>query len=677
MERKLRMDLIQRLGSNSQYDNDYINFLIENHKKNKGSFDEVWLATDYGFPAIEKHIEHAKELGEIAERFRKNGITVSLQLSNSIGHGQYMSSRDCSGLVCENGADPIIGPDGTVSKYCFCWHGEKFQNYLSRELEAYLKSIRPACLWVDDDFRADNHFPVEHACFCDSCLTRFNTRESTSYTRESLNKALINDIDVRVKWMHFTQEGIADLMRKICLIVKEVSPETDIGLQNASHGYTGYGLGFIYDTILETIGRTPRVRPGGGAYNDHNPNYMLNKMFDISYQAASTPDYVSYIAPEIENLPFCYSGKSSAGTAFETSVYLASGSTGMTYSMMMSTPESPEFYEGYFKLFSSQRAYWDKLANVSMISRGAGISLAIAKKFFERPLSEGANISDYAVENYHGPDNFERLGVPITFDHVDGMPFLLHPETAAAMNDDEIRHMLSMSVITDGETIDLLRARGFFTDTSSKGIGYGDALRIRERYSDHPLTAGLSEGRFMPSTMTPGKNDVYAFDKIPSTAQIIGTYENTAKLDPFFDGEYPYGISSFVFDTPEGGRIAVFGCGLWKCVIPSSRRALILKTANEISDIKLAAEPVSADQIMLLPRVSTDGRETLSVSVTNLTVGVLENVKILVRRAKGTPVFDAQYVLKTTIDITDTDDGMILTLPPIAPYSVATVFFEK
>ena len=155
--------LTQRLGSRTQKDPAFIDALIAEITAHPGCCDEVWLATNYGFPSMEVHRQTAETLREVAEKFRKIGIRVSLQLSNSIGHGQYMQSQDCTGLIYDGSpVEHMVGPDGTVAEYCFCWNGKHFREYVMEELRAYVTAIQPHTLWVDDDLRATNHAPVSH-----------------------------------------------------------------------------------------------------------------------------------------------------------------------------------------------------------------------------------------------------------------------------------------------------------------------------------------------------------------------------------------------------------------------------------------------------------------------------------------------------------------------------------
>ena len=103
------MRIIQRL--NAPVKGKAMDELLAARRRNPGCFNEVWLCTLYGYPTLEKHAEEATLLAEEAKKLRREGIRVSMQLSNSIGHGQYSAARDCSGMVYEGSpAEKLVGP---------------------------------------------------------------------------------------------------------------------------------------------------------------------------------------------------------------------------------------------------------------------------------------------------------------------------------------------------------------------------------------------------------------------------------------------------------------------------------------------------------------------------------------------------------------------------------------
>lgn len=71
------MELMQRLGT--IFTDEYVDSYIEQILKYPGSCDNVWLPTTYGFPSLEQHRKDADFWKAAAEKFRKNGISVSLE----------------------------------------------------------------------------------------------------------------------------------------------------------------------------------------------------------------------------------------------------------------------------------------------------------------------------------------------------------------------------------------------------------------------------------------------------------------------------------------------------------------------------------------------------------------------------------------------------------------------
>ena len=159
-------------------------------RRHPGSCDEVWLASDYGFPPLDVHRQTVETLTGTAATLREAGLRVSLQISNTIGHGQYMCLRNNTGLVYPGSpVEHIVGPDGTAADYCFCWNGEHFRRYVEAEMKLYAR-LKPHCVWGDDDLRATNHAPVSYGCVCDACSARCNARYGASFDRPALVEAI-------------------------------------------------------------------------------------------------------------------------------------------------------------------------------------------------------------------------------------------------------------------------------------------------------------------------------------------------------------------------------------------------------------------------------------------------------------------------------------------------------
>lgn len=670
------MQLMQRLGSvvDDKYIDDYISVI----KKYPKSCDNIWFATPYGFPPLDVHKEHSLKLKKYSEKFKKIGVSVSLQLSNSIGHGQYMSSKDCTGLIFENSlVRTMVGPDGTVSPYCFCWRGEYFKKYLLKELEYYVEVLKPECLWIDDDFRAVNHAPVDFGCFCDDCIKAFNDKYKYSFSRGELtNEILYGEITVREKWIDFIRGSMYELMYEMAKVVHEVSANTNFGLQQGIFGaYTGFGNGFIYDAMKDATGLIPLSRPGEGAYDDHNPNAFIEKATILNWQNACLPDYVKRKCPEIENLPFCAFGKSPAGTAFETSYYFANGNTDMTYSMMMSMREPIEWHEQEFKLFEEHRPYWEKLSKYNKDSYQAGMQFFVSKESHKRKLSEDEDFFDLKNEHFNEALLWTRDAFPIAYDKKDETVFLLHPECAKAMSNEEINYLMGKNVVTDGETISLLSQKGFDFGIEANELPPHAAGRCQEKMTSNPVNSGLKS--YIASFFVKGKNERYYLENPKCPIDVIAYYSNILPLEKITQMEdYPYGISDAIITNPKGGRWAIYSYVPWKGIMSYQKREQILNGADFVSGNTLAAKLVTPFQAVILPRKDMSGK-TICVSVANCTIGDSGELKLVIRNPRSEKFsFMSQYNGSGELDFERCGNDYILKVKDIKAWSVLTVFVE-
>ncbi len=672
------MRIIQRI--NSVINGEVLEELIGYVKKYKGCFNEVWLNTLYGYPSLEAHRTEAERMKVVASKLREAGIRVSMQLSNTLGHGQYMMSQDCSALVFDGSpVRRMVGHDGQVAEYSFCWYDRYFREYLKEILRIYVSAVQPEELWIDDDLRACNHAPVEFGCFCDDCMSRFNKLHGTDFTREALVEEFLHgDITVRRNYIEFVREGIASLTEELCLEVKEYCPTTAIGLQNGDNGpYTGRGHEYIFDTIYNVTKIPPMYRPGAGTYHDHNPNDIVDKIYNLEWQNSMLPKYVKVRCPEIENTPDTAMGKSMHGIALESTMNLANGSTDLSYAMLGSLPEPLSFYSLGFDLFSKHNQYWNRLSEVSRTSVGGGLCFATPRKEHLRKLSATDNMFDFnASYYYNAAHKLLRNGFPLTYTANDSSVYLLHPDAARKMSDDEISDLLGKSVLTDGETVEYLQSKGFELGFKTETMKENDRLMIREEYTSNPLNNGY-RNFFNASVFADGLRNPCYLVKVPSDSTILGVYTTVIPYTPVTnDPESPFGYASAICNTAQGGTWAVMAYGLWVNNVPSTQRDRILNIIDHIGSGE-SARLLTPHQALLMPRIDTDGK-VLAVSVTNCTIGDESNIQIKIRKPKGTVFrFMSQYDGTETLTAEETDDGYILTIQNLHSWSVGTIFCDE
>lgn len=674
--------LTQRLGSTTQMDDKFISEFIRIVKEHPGSCDEVWLATKYGFPKPEVHREMAEKLAVTAKRLRDEGLRVSLQISNTIGHGQYMSGEDCSGLVFEGSPiENIVGPDGTVSRYCFCWHGKFFRDYVVSEVRTYASLIQPHTVWIDDDLRATNHNPVEYGCFCDNCIARYNKRFGTAFDRAGLVEAInYGDPIHRENYVQFLRDGLYDFTYEVFTAIHEVSPDSFAGFQHATNGgYTGRGLAYVFDAMREATGKEPKSRPGGGYYDDHDPNGFLDKADCLAYQSSLLPDYVKEVRPEIENLPDVKFGKTIAGTCYETSLYLATGATAMSYAMLMEDYEEMDWHGEMLGAFASHRKYWEALAKASQNSIRAGVTMATGREIWRRDIRGEAPFK-WSDEPYMSAGQKLRgLAIPLTFNETSHPVYLIHPDYVAGLTDAEIEDLLTKPVILDGEAFARLCWRGYAGRFSAKAEAVSTGQLAEEYNLSHPANLKVKK----QPRHTWSQNFYYGGGyRLVGETEPIGWFMTFARnVKPLCDDpEHPYGVCNGIVTTDKGAKWAVFGHYFWNQILSLAKRDQILGAIDYISGNALPAIIETGAQTELYPRENAEGKVT-SVSVLNRTVGESGVLTIRVRRpalSEGQTAirFLAQYHDEENVGFTRDGEDILVKMPSLKPWTLGTLFIK-
>lgn len=664
--------LTQRLGSESQKNPIFIDSLIAQIKAHPGSCDEVWLASSYGFPKQEDHKKLAAQLMETAERFRSAGVRVSLQISNTIGHGQYMSSRDCTGLIYEGSpVEHMTGPDGTRAEYCFCWNGAHFREYVLAELREYAK-LKPYCVWVDDDLRANNHAPVNFGCFCDDCMARFNRLYGSSFTREELvNELTCGETVWRERYTAFVRDGLHDFTLQMAKVIHSVSPESRMGYQYCSNGaYTGYDYSFIFDAMRDGTGHAPLSRPGGGAYDDKNPGSFIDKMWFMNWANYRLPEYVNDIRPEIENLPDVKFGKSIAGTAFETSLYFAGGATAMSYALLMNDYEPMEWHGEMLGEFAKHRKYWEALSEINLATTQAGIKIANTKFNWRYRLPDNKTAFYYNTEPEAHPSELLRCGVPLCFGNEINPVYYLTAETAKRLSAEEIEELLCSPVLTDGRTLAVLSGRGYDFGAEAYPVS---TLQTYEKYLPHPITEGCENKRWSQSFSF---HEGYALKHLGSNCKPFAYYaadsRNVEKTSD--ESDFPYGIAGATINTGKAVW-AVFGQCLENSDISLDKRNLILRAADYISQNRVPAILETGLPAMLLARENSGG-QIKCVSIVNMTVGESGTLKLRIRRPASEKFRFMSMNGEAVPSFVRDGSDYIVDVPSIAGWSVGTVFAD-
>lgn len=663
--------LIQRLSAPKLQDTEFMANFYDAVKKYPGCCDEVWLCSYYGWPPLEKHRELAHIFKEEAKKLRAAGIKVSVQLSNTIGHGDYQSGQDCTGMI--NGkidADRLMGHDGTVGRYNFCPRGEEFTKYVAEEARIYAE-VMPDCIWLDDDYGNRGHSPVIFGCFCDSCMEKFNKENGTSYTREQLaHEYLYGDVSVRDRFIEFTRDGLYELTYKIAKGFHEISPKTCMGFQ---HGRAGAVMKSNYNHYFraakEVTGKSCRIRPGAGGYNDRNPDNFPMK-YNTLFGSIALFENVDYIAPEVESLPNVVFGKSVAGTCLETSIYLMGGANHMSYASIQNTHERFETYHiNLLAECARHKPYWEKLVSINNVSRGSGIRIYTPEYAYLKVNPEGTTMAQFNEDSLGHQPWYINCAIPLTHDIREKSVVYIDDQVAQNLSAKEIEVLEGIPVICDGSVLAKLVSLGMTSDITAVPLAKDQCYGLKEVFTAHTL-AGEREG--------------YIWGGAGSAATFWGYYphnlickEGKAEILSNFVNKHgeTIGAACAIITTSKGVKWMVLGNNTQMSFISTAKQRQFINGAEYISGKPLPAKVLNPFSSFVIPRSNAEGK-TVSVSILNKTVGETGEFILRVHAPASTSfTFMSQTVLKE-IPISATpvgDDLYDITVPSIPGWSVATV----
>jgi hypothetical protein len=254
------------------------------------------------------------------------------------------------------------------------------------------------------------------------------------------------------------------------------------------------------------------------------------------------------------------------------------------------------------------------------------------------------------------------------------------------LTDDEIRQLLTRPVITSGDVLCALAARGF-GDCFSASARPISTAQLYETFTDHPVNAvyteteeGVLRCRWSQSfSYTAGQ----AMIDRDGTTEPLGYYaSDSAAAQPEFPGEtHPFGCADAIVYTDAGARWAVFGHNPWNNTISSRRRAQILAAADYISDRAPTAILDTPAKIQLLPREDTEGHVS-SVSMVNLTVGASGVLCLRLRnpalkQGQTTVLFCSMTEPPRHLPLMREGDDFLVSVPSLDAWSIGTVFIAE
>jgi len=597
-----------------------------------------------GTPAADKIPILCNHFRKVLEGLKGTGIELGILIQSTQGHGW-------NGKVplTQEPWQQIIHYDGEVSPR-MCSLDPGFCAYVS-EAVAECTRTGAAFLLVDDDFG-----PRYKECFCPRHVAMFNKMLGKNYTREEMQKMIDerpwNDPEVSVI-AQGRFEIAMDYARLIRAAIDSVNPNIRCGLCTPWAGHN-----FVGDSALILAGKTePFIRINNAIYGMQNPlNFigLMQQTHRVKFQAPGVREFID----EADTFPQNYYSESAAAFHSHICNAILNGLCGCKlWTSEFNNPAdsgSQRRYEAYLGTYHD--FYNELLTAVDGIrwQGPAGLNYHAAYGMHTVTALGALWTTDWCT-GMLGPYAF-----PIRYDApgTKGI-YTLSGEEMKHFTDEQIRQMLSASVLIDSVAAKELTKRGFAKLMGVEAADGGENFAFSREI--HAKT-GLGVG-YMWEPMS-AELKVLS-DKVQVVTNLCnGTFWNFYTVAP--------GMTFFT--NKLGGRVVVTalsaGMPFYKTMRPP-RRIFLQEALDFLAGSMLEMSVENADQQVLVRHgMLKDGAELLALH--NLAVDKLQSLDIRLKRdpasvkklnADGT--WSAVAFKRTSETVVNLDCELVCCLPQI------------
>lgn len=621
--------------------------------KHRGAVDEVWFSTGICFPKMDEHRANAVRLAAAAEDLRKLGVLPSLQVQSTIGHGDaFTRYADNSGITWQM----YTAADGAVADSLNCPRAPGFLAYLREMASLYAAAIKPYSVWIDDDIRIVDHHAGDRqsnsgwGCHCDFCIGEFSKRERRDWTRPELVEAARTDAALEARWRAFAFEGEANLARTIAEAVHASSPATRMCQQQPMRCFPEHRR--LYEAHHEATGLPVGMRPGAGAYCDHDARAQIDKAYILALQIDTIGPlpFIDRICPEIETCPRTFACRTGRGVLLEALEALSQGMNSISALAMDAGYETPEWYGG---------------AILAPLAKNA----SMLKRYVEK--NDGALRCGYGVSGM--PEKALQTSslplMPLVDGAASSLARLVTGKAAkAAVNkgSEAVKALLAEDLVLDGAAANVLFSAGYGAE-----IGLAGSLPftggLRERFTDDALNVGFQ------ARETPVSGASFFFEPALG-ARVLGEYFSDANA-----GFSPR-PATVAFETAQGRRRVVFGSDALNALVTASgdRIMQMHRLADWASHGKSPVLIETPTRSFVQPCVHTDGT-LASIVFVNATIDATVPVKL---RLRGVPpsateaVWSALDAQDVAIQIARDGSDALVELSPVPAWTGGYLYFR-
>jgi len=510
----------------------------------------------------------------------------------------------------------------------------------------------PDFLWFDDD---------QHGhCCCPGCMKEFSGFTGRTYTRETLIEAFNTArtsrerVAVRRQFLAFSSHSLTRHYTRMEQIVHAVDPSIQLGgMDVMGEGWNDLDFNAWMNALSGPGKKHVRWRPGGGAYNDREPDEIISRKGMLyGFESAWMPSFFTDRQSEIENFTCQRLKKSRLATAVEACIGNAVGLTGTAWNVLDGSDDL-NIYRPLMRTLTQVRPFLD----AQVVANNGEVPLGIWNGWTPAISSVAEGPRNWGIlsmpENPHSGELFVS-GLPPAF-HPDGAEVtILNGDTVRSLDDARLERILAGGLYCDVPALQNLTQRGFSDLLGFRAVE-NFQVDMRERLTGHPLN-GAYAGCFRDG------RQAFTHETAWSLEPLDGKGKSLAELIDYCN-EVVSPSTMGVYRNRLGGRVVVAGYYPFRELQFQWKTGQIKAIFNFLSGkTGLTGWIASYHRIALWVRPNT-------ITLVNASLDTGEAVELAWRvRTDAVSVIDMFGMEKSTVKGKRADDNsMRFMLPPLSP----------
>ena len=518
----------------------------------KSRVDEImWITESSGMYKELLPINEIKKLIPGLKYARKKteaaGMIYSINPLTTIGHGEFGNELK----EIHPDMDFMVDFSGKKSRACACPLSPYWRKLMVATYRLYAET-RPAHLWIEDDFRYNNHGSVRFGCYCDLHLKEFAKRTGRKFSREALVALLLrpgNPAPERREWLNFLGDILSETAALIAKEVHAVSPDTRLGWMSVTP-FAMDVCGTDINQMLRSFagGKSAAIRMPTTCYREQNYRDLLFEDENLKRALPYLPENTARCT-EIESIPSYLFAKSALTTAAQIEWACILNVPNQTMNIFDYLGSPMKLVPAFGKMLASRKKEFNSFAGVfgkTTAMQGVGI-ISTPLMSASVHTSEGKAFGELTAREYGWVTPLRAFGIPIVYGNNENIT-AVSGQALRVLDKNQIKSIFSRGVLLDGPALKVLCEMGY-----SRLAGAGVT---GEEIAPLPSRA-LGPEKFIDPDFAGGKH-VYSwtYDLWPEI--ILKLMPGAKMISQITDINGDYLFPAFVlFQNKLGGRVAV------------------------------------------------------------------------------------------------------------------------